>query len=109
MGESDATAAPDGQPKRLPMVSISTPGPAGSPAVAATCEDLAALGVRELIGLLADLEDASRGRHSAAWAARWTTDEVDADWVLSRQRQVIGELRRRRSNAATVVVAGVRR
>ncbi len=99
MGESDARTGLDGEPTPVPVVSISAPEPEGSPADEETCEDLAAMGVRELIRLLADLEDASRGWHPAASAARWTLDEVDAERVLSRKRQVIKELRRRRARS----------
>lgn len=107
VGEQDAATGLDGEPEVGAVVSISTPGPAGSQADAEIPEDLAAMGVRELIGLLAHLEDASRGRQPAAWAARWTVDEVDADWVLSRQRQVIRELRGRRARAQRLLLSQV--
>lgn len=54
------------------------------------------MGVHELIGLLARLEEATRGWPAAAWAGGWTVDDVDVEQILSRQRQVIVELRRRR-------------
>lgn len=99
VGEPDTTKGLDGEAPPVPVVSISTPEPEDSPADAETCEDLTAMGVRELIGLLAHLEDATRGWHPAASAARWTLDEVDAEQVRSRKRQVIKELRRRRARA----------
>lgn len=75
---------------------ITHPGPSGSLAVATTSDDLARLEVRELIGLLARLEDATRGWPAAAWVGDWTVQDVDAEGVLSWQYQVIAELHRRR-------------
>ncbi|MGB3827719.1 MAG: hypothetical protein WA962_03005 [Ornithinimicrobium sp.] len=69
---------------------------------AATVVDLATMEVRELIGLLARLEEATWRWPSAVWTGRETMDgvdvnvDVDVDSIVSQQRQVIRELRRRR-------------